>query len=163
MKKFIMKYKTTLLLLAVIPAIFFSSFSSGSLHFKKPNQDKKIQDSLKKAINDSLDALYCSQYKLYKKNAHASYYADKLNGRRTASGKRFDNKKYTAAHKKLPFGTKLRVTNEANGKSVMVEVNDRGPFIKGREIDLSKRAFMDIASSKYGGSLTVTIEVIKPL
>jgi len=45
----------------------------------------------------------------------------------------------TAAHKKLPFGTKIRVTNEANGKSVIVEVNDRGPFVKSREIDLSKK------------------------
>ncbi|MFI0491525.1 septal ring lytic transglycosylase RlpA family protein [Flavobacterium sp.] len=99
--------------------------------------------------------------KTFKKNAHASYYADKFNGKRTTSGKRFDNNKFTAAHKKLPFGTKIKVTNQANGKSVIVEVIDRGPFVRSREIDLSKRAFMQIASIKSSGSMIVTIEVEK--
>ena len=67
--------------------------------------------------------------------------------------------KYTAAHKKFPFGTKLRVTNEANGKSVIVEVIDRGPFVRSREIDLSKKAFMEIAKNKGVGVMTVSIEV----
>lgn len=101
-----------------------------------------------------------AKYQLYKKNGHASYYADKFHGRKTASGQRFDMHKLTAAHKKLPFGTKIRVTNEANGKSVIVEVNDRGPFVKSREIDLSKKAFMAIASSKNSGGMKVTIETI---
>ncbi|MCZ8229901.1 septal ring lytic transglycosylase RlpA family protein [Flavobacterium sp.] len=100
------------------------------------------------------------KYVLYKKNGHASYYADKFHGRKTASGQRFDMHKMTAAHKKLPFGSKIRVTNEANGKSVIVEVNDRGPFVRSREIDLSKKAFMAIASSKGSGSMKVTIETI---
>ena len=95
----------------------------------------------------------------YKKGSHASYYADKFHGRRTASGVLFDMNKYTAAHKKFPFGTKLKVTNEANGKSVIVEVIDRGPFVRSREIDLSKRAFMEIAKNKGIGVMTVTIEV----
>lgn len=99
--------------------------------------------------------------KLYKEKAHASYYHDKFNGRKTASGKRFDNNKLTAAHKKLPFGTKLKVTNELNKKSVIVEITDRGPFINGREIDLSKKAFMDIASNKNSGALNVKIEIIE--
>ena len=58
--------------------------------------------------------------------------------------------KMTAAHKKLPFGTVVRVTNEANGKSVIVQITDRGPFVKGREIDLSKKAFMEISSGRSG-------------
>ena len=95
----------------------------------------------------------------YKKGAHASYYADKFHGRRTASGALFDMNKYTAAHKKFPFGTKLRVTNEANGESVIVEVTDRGPFVRSREIDLSKKAFMEIAKNKGVGVMTVSIEV----
>ncbi|MFH6999174.1 septal ring lytic transglycosylase RlpA family protein [Flavobacterium sp. FlaQc-57] len=99
--------------------------------------------------------------KLYKKNAHASYYHDKFNGRKTASGKKFDNSKLTAAHKKLPFGTKLKITNEINNKSVIVEVTDRGPFVKGREIDLTKKAFMDITSNKSGGVVYVKIEIIE--
>src|SRR5690606_7159239 len=65
---------------------------------------------------------------LYKKDVLATYYADKFNGRKTSSGERFNNTKYTAAHMKFPFGTKLRVTNEQNGKFVDVVVNDRGPF-----------------------------------
>lgn len=100
-------------------------------------------------------------FKKYKKNAHASYYANKFNGKRTASGKRFDNNKYTAAHKKLPFGTKIKVTNEANGKSVIVEVTDRGPFVRSREIDLTKRAFMEITQNKGSGQMKVTLEVLE--
>lgn len=98
---------------------------------------------------------------LYKKNAHASYYHDKFNGRKTASGKRFNNNKFTAAHKKIPFGTILKITNEANKKFAIVEVIDRGPYVKRREIDLSKRAFMEIASNKKSGLLSVTIEIVK--
>ncbi|WP_343695476.1 septal ring lytic transglycosylase RlpA family protein [Flavobacterium sp.] len=101
------------------------------------------------------------EYIMYKKNAHASYYHDKFTGRKTASGRRFNNNELTAAHKKFPFGTKLRVTNEINNKSIIVEITDRGPFIKGREIDLSKRAFMDIASNKKSGLVYVTIEILK--
>ena len=113
---------------------------------------------------DSLDYyLSISKLKFLKKNAHASYYANKFHGRRTASGKKFDNNGYTAAHKKLPFGTIVKVTNEANGKSVIVEITDRGPFSKAREIDLSRRAFMDIAANKNSGVVIVTIEeVIQP-
>jgi rare lipoprotein A len=110
---------------------------------------------------DSLDLLN-SKFKLVKKNAHASYYHNKFNGRRTASGRKFNNNDYTAAHKKLPFGTKLKVTNESNGKFVIVEVTDRGPFSKAREIDLSRRAFMDIVSNKNSGVVIVTIEVLEP-
>jgi rare lipoprotein A len=70
----------------------------------------------------------------------ASYYADKFHGRQTANGEIYDKDALTAAHKKLPFGTKLRVTNLKNNKSVIVKVNDRGPFVKGRVVDLSRRA-----------------------
>ncbi|GGB84344.1 hypothetical protein GCM10007424_25470 [Flavobacterium suaedae] len=100
-------------------------------------------------------------YKVYNKRAVASYYANKFNGRKTASGERFSNRKYTAAHKKLPFGTKVRVTNKVNGKSVIVTINDRGPFVRGRHIDLSKKAFMDITDNKNKGLLNVVIEVMK--
>jgi rare lipoprotein A len=110
---------------------------------------------------DSLKTLNIAKLKLLKKNAHASYYADKFNGRKTASGTIFSNNKYTAAHKKLPFGTKVKVTNESNGKFVIVEITDRGPFTKAREIDLSKKAFMDIVTNKGSGTALVTIEVIE--
>lgn len=70
----------------------------------------------------------------------ASFYSDKFNGRRTANGEIFHNKKLTAAHRTLPFGTYVKVTALWNGRSVVVKINDRGPFIKGRVIDLSKAA-----------------------
>lgn len=106
--------------------------------------------------NDSVS----EKLRLFKVNALTSYYADKFHGRRTASGQIFDNKKFTAAHKTLPFGTRLKVTNEANGKSVEVIVIDRGPFTKGRELDLSKAAFFAITRDIKHGLLRATIEII---
>jgi rare lipoprotein A len=70
----------------------------------------------------------------------ASFYGKEFHGKRTASGDVFDMHKLTAAHRKLPFGTRVRVTNLENGRSVVVRVNDRGPFVKGRIIDLSYEA-----------------------
>ncbi len=70
----------------------------------------------------------------------ASYYGGKFHGRKTASGDTFNQNEMTCAHKTLPFGTKLEVTNPSNGKEVEVVVNDRGPFIKNRVLDLSKGA-----------------------
>ncbi len=88
--------------------------------------------------------------KNYNKTGKASYYADKFEGRKTASGEIYKQSKLTAAHRSLPFGTRLKVTNIKNGKSVIVRVNDRGPFVKGRIIDLSKRAASEINLIKMG-------------
>jgi len=88
----------------------------------------------------------------------ASYYHDKFSGRKTASGEIFDNSKYTAAHKTLPFGTKIKVTNLKNKRSVVLTVTDRGPFTKGRTVDLSKRAFMDLTDNLGRGVLDVKVE-----
>lgn len=156
-----MKHRFTILLLLVSTALFLSSFSHTDMRFQEP---KKVpQDTIKKnaLVADSLGLSENLNLTLHKKNAHASYYHNKFNGRRTASGSKFDNEKYTAAHRKLAFGTKVKVTNEVNGKSVFVTITDRGPFTKGREIDLTRRAFMDIAANKNAGNLKVTIEVIK--
>ena len=92
----------------------------------------------------------------------ASYYHNKFNGRKTASGEVFSNNKLTAAHRTYPFGTYLKVTNVVNGKSVVVKVNDRGPFTKGKELDLSRKAFMDITDNPNKGNLQVNIEVVTP-
>lgn len=70
----------------------------------------------------------------------ASFYADKFEGRPTASGEKYKHSKMTAAHKSLPFGTKVKVTNTANNQSVEVIINDRGPYVDGRIVDLSKSA-----------------------
>lgn len=134
----------------------------------KKNSAKK--DSLKNAKTivaetqtEKIDTIIVpkGKFKPFKTNAHASYYADKFSGRKSASGVIFYNNKYMAAHKNLPFGTKLRVTNEVNHKTVYVDVVDRGPFVKGRELDLSSRAFREIASNKGAGAVIVTIEVMQ--
>lgn len=70
----------------------------------------------------------------------ASYYGAELHGHRTASGTRFNRHALTAAHRSLPFGTRLRVVNLANGRSVVVSVNDRGPFVRRRILDVSEAA-----------------------
>ena len=80
----------------------------------------------------------------------ASYYADKFHGKATASGEKYDKKKLTAAHRTLPFGTVVRVTNKKNNKSVDVRINDRGPFSSGRIIDLSRAAAEKIAMVNDG-------------
>ena len=156
-----MKQKLSIVLLVVFATVFLSSFSHRIKNFQDPK--KVTQDTIKKnaAIADSLGLISNLKLKLHKKNAHASYYHDKFNGRRTASGTKFSNDKYTAAHRKFPFGTKLKVTNEISSKSVVVTVTDRGPFTKGREIDLSKRAFMEIAANKGSGVQKVTIEIVE--
>lgn len=86
----------------------------------------------------------------YTQNGKASYYAMKFQFRRTASGERFNNFSMSAAHKSLPFGTRVRVTNIRNGKHVTVRINDRGPYIKGRIIDLTRGAFAEIEDIKRG-------------
>lgn len=91
----------------------------------------------------------------------ASYYSDKFNGKKTASGEKFRNSKLTAAHKTLPFGTKVKVTNVKNGKTVKVKINDRGPFIAGRIIDISKKAARKIDMDKEGVG-SVVIKYKKP-
>jgi len=145
-----------------IVSLFLNSMSLQAQVVDKPKWLAKQRDTINilSVPIDSVETLGALKFKLFKKNAHASYYHNKFNGKRTASGKRFDNNKYTAAHRKFPFGTKLRLTNEVNGNCVIVEVTDRGPFSKGREIDLSRRAFMDLAHNKSSGALNITIEII---
>lgn len=72
--------------------------------------------------------------------ANTSYYGAKFHGKRTASGSIYNMNALTAAHKTLPFGTKVEVTNQKTNQSVVVEITDRGPFIRGRNLDLSKAA-----------------------
>ena len=91
----------------------------------------------------------------------ASFYADSFHGEKTASGARYDKDALTAAHRKLPFGTKVKVTYLKTGKSVVVEINDRGPYAKGRIIDLSTAAARRIGMIKRGHG-KVKLEVLGP-
>jgi peptidoglycan lytic transglycosylase len=88
----------------------------------------------------------------------ASYYGTAHHGRRTASGMRFDEHQLTAAHRSLPFGTMVRVTNLDNGRQVTVTINDRGPFKKKRVIDVSSRAARELGFLR-AGTARVRIEV----
>ncbi len=96
----------------------------------------------------------------YKSNVTASFYADKFHGQKTANGETFNMYEYTAAHRTLPFNTFVKVTNLANGKSVIVRINDRGPFTKDREIDLSKAAAIQLDMIQ-NGTAQVSIEIIE--
>ena len=128
----------------------------------KKKDSLRILDSIR--VLDSIriyDSVANLKTKIYKENAHASYYHDKFTGRRTASGQVFNNKKFTAAHKTLKFGTKVKVTSVVTNKWVIVTINDRGPFVKGRDIDLSKAAFMSISPSRYNGHIKVNIEILE--
>lgn len=129
-----------------------NNFSSTVLDTIKPDTLQAIVDSI--SVEEGL-----YNYKLYKRNVHASYYANRFNGKRTASGERFSNKKLTAAHRRLPFGTKVRVTNIRNGKSIIVRINDRGPYVRSREIDLSRKAFSYLNGNRGGGEIRVKMEI----
>ena len=89
----------------------------------------------------------------------ATYYSDLFQGRRTASGELYDKTKLTAAHRTLPLGTKIKITRTDNQKSVIVRINDRGPYSQSRVLDISKAAAEKIGLLRVGKA-TVTIEVI---
>lgn len=91
----------------------------------------------------------------------ASYYARSLHGRRTASGERYDHSAMTVAHRSLPFGTLLRVEDERTGRRILVRVNDRGPFVRGRVLDLSGAA-ADRLRMRRRGTARIAYEIVEP-
>lgn len=97
---------------------------------------------------------------LYKEGVTASYYAEQFHGKKTSNGETFNMYALTCAHKALPFNTVVRVTNLSNGKQVDVRVNDRGPFVVGREIDLSKAAAVKLGMIGKG-TTKVRLEIVK--
>lgn len=82
--------------------------------------------------------------------AVASWYGPRFHGRKTANGEIFNQQAFTAAHRKFRFGTHLRLTNPENNRSIIVRINDRGPFIRGRELDLSKAAASELGILERG-------------
>ena len=97
---------------------------------------------------------------VFKEEGQASYYGGSFHGRTTASGERFDKNAMTAAHPKLPLGAEVTVTDQATGRQVEVEVNDRGPYVGGRDIDLSQGAANKLGITQEGVA-KVTIEATK--
>ena len=112
---------------------------------KEVTKEEPVKETKVVVIKKAIEKAYTANL-----SGGASFYGEKWNGRRTANGEIFNTYELTAAHKSLPFGTKVKVVNKTNGKSVVVRINDRGPFVKGRTIDLSKKAFQSIASIKKG-------------
>lgn len=152
--------KNNILIGVFVSFIAFFSITNADYRQKKHTENSHFLDTIKTVDTVTIDTINYNLV-LLQEDAHASYYHDKFTGRRTASGAIFNNKELTCAHPKLPFGTKLRVTSIKTGKSVDVTVTDRGPFVKGRHIDLTKKAFMLIAPNKYGGHIRVNIEIIQ--
>ena len=115
-----------------------------------------------KKILLSLLGAVCISFSVQAKVQHgmASFYHDKFNGRKTANGEVFNNKNMTAAHRTLPIGSKVRVTNLKNHKSVVVRINDRGPYVKGRILDLSKAGAKKLDMEKTGLA-TVKVEILE--
>lgn len=97
---------------------------------------------------------------VYKEGVIASYYAEDFHGKKTSNGEKFDMNSLTCAHKSLPFNTILKVTNLSNGKSINVRVNDRGPFVLTREIDLSKAAAIKLGMIA-SGTAKVRLEIVQ--
>lgn len=98
----------------------------------------------------ALTGMLSSCAKVVIQQGNASYYANKFVGRRTASGQIFRQHRRTAASKTIPFGTKVKVTNLENGRSVKVRINDRGPYVQGRIIDLTRKAARKIGLLQQG-------------
>lgn len=107
-----------------------------------------------------VSSFYVFAGKVYKSSATASYYGKDFHGKKTSNGEVFNMNDLTCAHKSLPFDTILRITNLSNGKTVKVRVNDRGPFVVGREIDLSTAAAKKLDMMK-AGTAKVKIEIVK--
>lgn len=145
--------KTTKLVFMVLIGLAMIEFSAGqSLNAATSS---KVTKATSVAAKHSASKTKSAKYAKVSKAAPslkgvAAVYADKFNGRKTSSGQRFSQHALTAAHKSLPLGTKVRVTNVRNNQSVDVVVNDRGPWHKGRVIDLSSAAANKIGMRKAG-------------
>ena len=136
---------------------------SESYLISSPSNEKELKnatakvDKLNKSNKEVETAVEAAKEKI---SGMVSWYADKFHGKKTSSGEVYNKTQLTAAHRTLPFGTKVKVTNVKNGKSVVVKINDRGPHSKARVLDLSKAAFTEIGSID-SGVLNIEMEVVK--
>lgn len=128
---------------------------------KKATQTEKVEgknDLVKDQVEVKVDA---EDEAVVEQVGEASWYGKGFHGKKTASGEKFDQNDLTAAHPTLPLGTEATVTNLETGKSVEVEINDRGPYTKGRDLDLSRKAAKEIGMTKDGAA-PVKIEAKVP-
>ena len=141
--------RTRLSILLVV--LLLSCTSSQQGRGRGGNQDP-VRESLRQDRNEQkVQSTYFG---------NASYYAEEFQGRKTASGEIYDMSKYTAAHRTLPFGTICRVTNLKTNKTVIVRINDRGPFVPGRILDLSRGAAQALDGIAQG-IMEVKIEILE--
>ncbi len=141
-----MKKVRRFLVISIIFIIAFGTLSSEDVNFS--GLWTKIKSGVGKILEEK------------ENTGKASYYADKYVGSQTSNGEIFRQDKLTAAHRSFPMGTKVKVTNLGNGRSVVVRINDRGPFVRGRDIDLSKAAARKIGLMKSGVA-EVRMEVVQ--
>ena len=141
------KHFFSLSFVAILITIALSTSQAGT----HPSESIKQYNPLYNSAEATLPSGALSIKALYPvTEGKASFYANQFHGRKTANGETFNMANLTAAHPSLPFGTFVRVTNLRNGKDVIVRINDRGPFIKGRIIDLSKSAAKEIGIINSG-------------
>ncbi|MFH1198063.1 MAG: septal ring lytic transglycosylase RlpA family protein [bacterium] len=149
------KYKLLIITLIVVGSIGFVSIQESLA-------EKKHAGNYEYLNEESVDSSEGQSFSEIKSlgNMVASWYGHKFLGKTTASGERFNPLALTAAHKSLPFGTMLKLTNPLNQKSVVVKINDRGPFKRGRELDLS-RAAADTLGITSKGIAKIAVEKIQ--
>ncbi len=128
------------------------------------NEEKIVEPDTTENIESEADATVTADRSLVefvdKGNMRASWYGPGFHGRLTANGEVYDQMSFTAAHKSLKFGTLLKITNPKNNKSIVIRINDRGPYIDGRDLDLSKAAALELGLIKRG-VVRLKVEEIK--
>lgn len=142
--------KSSFFLVAVVSLLIVSC--SSAVRFTSEKSASKTQEPMNTQVanQNKSDASTRSTSSGLVFRGKASYYSDKFVGKKTASGDYYSSSELTAAHKSLDFGTKVKVTNLRNNRSVIVVINDRGPFVEGRVIDLSRAAAEQIDMIRDG-------------
>ena len=144
-----------ILIILFLGVSFLSLLSMNTLDSDNHQQTLKneiLNHNAPAAVSDSLvaDSVNIVDDEAFDDKGAASWYGKEWNGRTTASGEKFDTNALTAAHKSLPFGTKVKLRNPQNGKEVVVTITDRGPFVKSRIFDLSQAAFKELGDLDTG-------------
>ena len=142
----VLKICTTLMVLFLFGMVFLQCASQEAMNHRVLNQNRKVNQN-----QENVGHVFYGK---------ASYYGPKYHGKKTASGEIFNQYALTAAHKTLPFGTRCRVTNQKNGKQVVVRINDRGPFVEGRVLDLSYGAAKAV-DAIGDGVFDVKVEILR--
>lgn len=155
--------KVTLALMILLLSLSFTIFHNEELA-EASTFSNIPSDTIK--INYKSDTLASNTYKENNDSTEkstlsgrVSWYGGKFHGRLTSSGERYNMYDFTAAHKTLPFGTKVKIINPKNGKEVIVRITDRGPFVPKREFDLSKAAFAELTNLN-NGVINVNYEIL---